>query len=172
MKQRPTLVPHVSSDADAFFENYYRKQHVNGIPVYLGKRIMRGSGFGSAFSGLFRRLLPTAKAGAMSLGKRALEAAGGIAEDLLDGRTFKASANKRLKSGSREILDDVKAALAKPGSSATSRAIQSGSGGVKINIGGRRKTGGKNYRPKATRKKKRELTLDTIGGRGGRSIFV
>lgn len=124
-----TLVAFDPEEASGYYSDYYTKQTGNGddfgFGVYRGRRVMRGGGIGKVFSGLFKRILPTLKAGAMSLGRRALDGAVGLTSDLVDGENFKSAAKKRLKSTGKSLLADVRSALA---SGSRKRRAQSGGG--------------------------------------------
>ena len=54
---------------------------------------------GSILGGLFTRALPFLKSGAEILGKPALN----VATDMIDGKSFKESANDRLKEGIKHV---------------------------------------------------------------------
>jgi hypothetical protein len=111
-----------ASDADAFYENYYRTQVGGAISVFHGRRVMGGDGLGSLLSGGFRRLLPAMR----QVGKRMLESASGVASDVLDGQDFASSTKKHLKLGGKNLLTDVKRALAP--TKGKNESVQSGSG--------------------------------------------
>ena len=87
--------PYCCEASRALYEDYYTKQSGGELPVFYGARTQRGHGIGSVLGGLFRRALYFLKSGAEILGKQALN----VATDIIDGKSFKESANDRLKEG-------------------------------------------------------------------------
>lgn len=91
---------------------------------HQGAEFQRGRGFGSLFSGLFRSLVPIAKAGA-NLGKRVLKSdfvkslssqaldvgkdmVKNIAADVLSGRNFAESAEQELNSAKKKVGEAIR----------------------------------------------------------------
>jgi hypothetical protein len=101
------LVKYHPSDSKSFYEEYYRVQTGSGLGVYRGRRVIKGGGLGSMFSGLLRTVAPLAKKAAMSLGKRALSSVADIASDTLDGQNIGASIRRRAKAAGEDILSDA-----------------------------------------------------------------
>jgi hypothetical protein len=91
---------------------------------HQGIELQRGRGFGSLFSGLFRSLIPIAKAGlnagkrvlqsdyARNLGSRALdvgkEMVKNIASDVLAGQAFKPTATNEINEAKKKISEAIK----------------------------------------------------------------
>ena len=80
------------------YEDYYGRQN-GGSPVFRGSVIQRGHGLGSVLRGLFRSALPLINRGAKALGKHALRTGLEIANDVVDGSSFKESARSRIPRG-------------------------------------------------------------------------
>ena len=87
--------PYCCEVSRALREDYYTKQSGGELPVFYGARTQRGHGIGSVLGGLFRRALPFLKSGAEIFGKQALN----VATDMIDGKSFKESANDWFKEG-------------------------------------------------------------------------
>ena len=75
--------------------------HYSGTTIQGGK--FKGAGIGSVFSKALKFLTPILK----SSGKTLVKSAMNIADDVLDGRTFKDSAKANLKSGGKELLGNL-----------------------------------------------------------------
>lgn len=95
------LVPYKSCVKD--FENFYVNQAGNGIPYYQGQPFQKGYGIGGWFKRLFRTALPFITKGAKSVGKEVLRTGTQIANDLLDGRNIKESAELRARETGRKL---------------------------------------------------------------------
>jgi hypothetical protein len=78
------------------YEDYYMSQSGQGVPIFQGSRGQRGHGLGSILSGLFRSAVPLLKRGLSFFGKQALRTGAQIANDVVDGHSFKESAKKRV----------------------------------------------------------------------------
>ena len=81
------------------YEQYYVQQSGSGGPIFMGASSQRGHGLGSFLSGLFRRAMPFLKRGAKELGKRALHTGLTMANDMVEGSTFRDSAERRIPEG-------------------------------------------------------------------------
>ena len=81
------------------YEDYYTRQSGNGMPIYYGARNQRGHGLGSFLSGLFRRAMPFLTRGAKSLGKQALRTGLNIANDVVEGSSFRDAAIRHVPEG-------------------------------------------------------------------------
>lgn len=73
------------------YSDYYNAQFGNGLTVYRGRPFQNGHGFGGALLGLMRSATPLLK----NMGKTLLRAGVGVAEDLMDGQSFKTSVKSR-----------------------------------------------------------------------------
>jgi len=84
------------------YEDYYCRQVGGEMPVFRGSRHQRGHRLGSVLSGLFRRfVIPFFRDHGKTLASNALKTGVDVAEDVLDGRSLKESANKRLTEGTK-----------------------------------------------------------------------
>ena len=81
------------------YESYYLDQSGNGMPVFVGGRGQAGHGLGSMLSSLFRSAFPMIKRGLATFGKHALKTGLEIADDMVQGESFKDSATKRVPDG-------------------------------------------------------------------------
>ena len=75
------------------------------MPVLSGARIQRGHGLGSILGGFFRRLvLPFLKNNAKNVLTNATE----VADDVLEGRSLKESAKRRVPAGIKRTVRGLK----------------------------------------------------------------
>ena len=89
------------------YEDYYVGQVGRGHPVFTGPRYQRGYGLGGILGGLFRSAMPLLKQGAKTLGREAIRAGVGIAQDALEGKNVKASAKNRLRHAGRNLANSA-----------------------------------------------------------------
>ena len=96
-------------ELDQFYSNYYRKQSGNGygIPVYKGRRVVKGGGIGNMFKGLLKSIKPTLIAGTKKIGSSVLKTLGNVAVDALDGKNIGKSFENRFKDTGKRMLQDV-----------------------------------------------------------------
>lgn len=86
-------------------DEYYVNQAGSGFTPFSGVRYQKGNGFfGRIISGGF---LPLLQSVLPYLGKKALHAGANIADDLMDGKSFKESAVRNLKEYGRTIGRDA-----------------------------------------------------------------
>ena len=82
------------------YEEYYTNQAGSGLPGFQGLRYQRGHGLGSLFRGLVKVAAPLLKKGAIalgkSLGKKALTAGVGLAQDYLGDNKRESNPRKRV----------------------------------------------------------------------------
>ena len=102
---RSVLVPNVKQLTD----HYLRQQHGGNIVGFRGARIQRGYGIGGISKSLARIAIPLFKRGAKAVGKRALQAATEVGQDVLEGKNVIESA----KSRGKQAAGDVAKAAAK-----------------------------------------------------------
>lgn len=88
------------------YEDYYLHQSGSGLPVFHGSRGQRGHGLGSMLSGLFRSAFPLIKRGLASFGKHALKTGLEIANDVVDGSSFKEAAKTRVLPGIKRFAEN------------------------------------------------------------------
>ena len=78
------------------------------MPVFRGSRHQRGHGLGSVLSGLFRRfVIPFFRDHGRTLASNALKTGVDVAEDVLDGRSLKEFAKKRLLEGIKRTAQSL-----------------------------------------------------------------
>jgi len=90
------------------YEDYYSRQVGGEMPVFRGSRHQRGHGLGSVLSGLFRRFVtPFFRDHGKTLASNTLKTGVDVAEDVLDGRSLKESAKKRLPEGIKRTAQSL-----------------------------------------------------------------
>jgi hypothetical protein len=96
--------------SQAMYDNYYARQQRGGdMPVFAGARTQRGHGLGNILSGLFRKIvLPFFKRNVKMVGSRALKTGMEIADDVMEGKSFKDSLKTRVPTGIKRMASDVK----------------------------------------------------------------
>ena len=70
-------------------DHFLRQQRSGNIAGYRGARFQRGYGIGGIFKSLARYAIPLFKQGAKVVGKRALQAATEVGQDVLQGKKCK-----------------------------------------------------------------------------------
>ena len=101
------------------YEDYYSRQNGGEIPVFAGRRFQRGHGLGSILGGFFRRLvLPFIRTHGKNMLTSALKTGMEVADDVLEGQSFKESAKRRVPEGIKRTMQNV--------------IRQSGSGGGRV----------------------------------------
>jgi len=79
------------------------------MPVFAGARIQRGHGLGSILGGFFRRLvLPFVKNNAKNVLTNAVKTGMEVADDVLEGRSLKESAKRRVPTGIKRTVRGLK----------------------------------------------------------------
>jgi hypothetical protein len=96
--------------SQAMYDEYYGRQQRGGdMPVFAGARTQRGHGLGNILSGLFRKIvLPFVKRNVKMVGSRALKTGMEIADDVMEGKSFKDSLKTRVPTGIKRMASDVK----------------------------------------------------------------
>ena len=82
------------------YEQYYldqAKQKGGNLPGFHSARFQQGYGLGSIFKGLFRWAMPHLQQSARVLGKKALQTAVDVAQDVLAGENLKTATKKLAK---------------------------------------------------------------------------
>jgi len=97
--------------------------------IYRGKTVMSGSGIGSIFKALFKRVIPIAKQVGIATGKRLLEGGKAILEDVSSGKNLQGSVKAQFRKAGKDLLSDVRESLSsgKKNNSNTRRRIMSNS---------------------------------------------
>ena len=72
-------------------DHFLRQQRGGNIAGFRGARMQRGYGIGSIFKSLARYAIPLFKQGAKVVGKRALQAATEVGQDVLQGKNVRES---------------------------------------------------------------------------------
>ena len=72
-------------------DHFLRQQRGGSIAGYRGARFQRGYGIGGIFKSLVRYAIPLFKQGAKIVGKRALQAATEVGQDILQGKNVRES---------------------------------------------------------------------------------
>ena len=72
-------------------DHFLRQQRGGNIAGYRGARMQRGYGIGGIFKSLARYAIPLFKQGAKVVGKRALQAATEVGQDVLQGKNVRES---------------------------------------------------------------------------------
>ena len=70
-------------------DHFLRQQRGGNIAGFRGARMQRGYGIGGIFKSFARYAIPPFKQGAEVVGKRALEAAAEVGQDVLQGKNVK-----------------------------------------------------------------------------------
>ena len=95
---RDTLVV----DTKLLKDHFLRQQRGGNITRYRGERFQRGYGIGGIFKSLARNAIPLFKQGAKVVGKRALQAATEVGQDVLRGKNVRES----VKTHGGEVVKD------------------------------------------------------------------
>lgn len=104
MKRRPYCCD-ASRD---LYEEYYSRQNGGEIPVFAGRRFQRGHGLGSILGGFFRRLvLPFIKTHGKGMLTSALKTGMEVADDVLEGKSVKESAKRRVPEGIKRTVQHL-----------------------------------------------------------------
>jgi hypothetical protein len=90
-------------DAKLLKDHFLRQQRGGNIAGFRGARFQRGYGIGSIFKSLARYAIPLFKQGAKVVGKRALQAATEVGQDVLQGNNVK----EAFKSRGKQAVSDV-----------------------------------------------------------------
>jgi hypothetical protein len=90
-------------DAKLLKDHFLRQQRGGNIAGFRGSRMKSGYGIGSIFKSLARYAIPLFKQGAKVVGKRALQAATEVGQDVLQGNNVK----EAFKSRGKQAVSDV-----------------------------------------------------------------
>ena len=149
---RHTFIP----DANDCKLYYLRNQTGGTLPGFHGARIQRGYGLGSFFKSIARVAIPLVKKGVNALGKKAVETAVNVGQDVLEGKSVKQAVASR----GRQAVND----LAKQGVDNIKRQIGGGSKRKRTNQPGPSK------RLKTGSQKKVVILLKQVNGEHRHSI--
>ena len=107
------MTPYREEDSGPFYRAHFLGERQSGgpIPVYAGKEIMGGRGFGSVLSGLMRSAAPLLKRGAGALLNRGLAIGRDAASDILAGKNVGQALKRSAQSQADDIFGDVLGAL-------------------------------------------------------------
>ena len=95
-------------DTKLLKDHFLRQQRGGNIAGFRGARMQRGYGIGSIFKSLARYAIPLFKQGAKVVGKRALQAATEVGQDVLQAKNVKEAFKSRGKQESRQESNDRK----------------------------------------------------------------
>ena len=84
-----------------------RQQRGGNISGFRGARMQRGYGIGSIFKSLARYAIPLFKQGAKVVGKRALQAATEVGQDVLQGKNVKEAFKSRGKQAASDVAKNA-----------------------------------------------------------------
>ena len=90
-------------DAKLLKDHFLRQQRGGNIAGFRGARMQRGYGIGSIFKSLARYAIPLFKQGAKVVGKRALQAATEVGQDVLQGKNVKEAFKSREKQAASDV---------------------------------------------------------------------
>ncbi len=121
---RHTFIP----DANDCKMYYLRNQNGGTLSGFHGARIQRGYGLGSFFKSIVRVALRLVKKGVNAIGKKAMETAVNVGQDVLAGKSVKQAVTSR----GRQAVND----LAKQGVNNVKHQIGGGSKRKRINQSG------------------------------------
>ena len=94
-------------DAKLLKDHFLRQRRGGNIAGFRGARFQRGYGIGSIFKSLARYAIPLFKQGAKVVGKRALQAAIEVGQDLLQGKNVKEAFKSRGKQAASDIAKNA-----------------------------------------------------------------
>ncbi len=147
---RHTFIPD-ANDCKMF---YLKNQNGGTLSGFRGTRIQRGYGLGSFFKSIARVAIPLVKKGVNAIGKKAIETAVNVGQDVLAGKHVKQAVTSR----GRQAVSD----LAKQGVNNVKNQIGGGSKRKRVNQSGPLKTGSQRKVVISTQASKRRTSpLDT-----------
>ena len=103
LKMRRRLVV----DEQLLKNHFLRQQRGGNIAGFRGARMQRGCGIGGIFKSLERYAIPLFKQGAKVVGKRALQAAAEVGQDVLQGKNVKEYFKSRGKQAVSDVAENV-----------------------------------------------------------------
>jgi hypothetical protein len=84
-----------------------RQQRGGNIAGFHGARMQRGYGIGGIFKSLARYAIPLFKQGAKVVGKKALQTATEVGQDVLQGKNVKEAFKSRGKQAASELAENA-----------------------------------------------------------------
>jgi hypothetical protein len=94
-------------DAKLLKDHFLRQQRGGNIAGFHGARMQRGYGIGGIFKILARYAIPLFKQGAKVVGKRALQAATEVGQDVLQGKNVKEAFKSRGKQAASDVVENA-----------------------------------------------------------------
>ena len=94
-------------DAKLLKDHFLRQQRGGNIAEFRGARMQRGYGIGSIFKSLARYAIPLPKQGAKVVGKRALQAATEVGQDVLQRKNVKEAFKSRGKQAASDVAKNA-----------------------------------------------------------------
>ena len=108
------------------FDRYYLNQAGGGggVDVFKGVRVQKGHGLGGLFRGIIKSAMPLLKSGIKSakpmlksgvkvLGKHMLDMGMNLAEDLMEGQSFKSAVKRRSSQAGKKLKRKALQTIAK-----------------------------------------------------------
>jgi hypothetical protein len=94
-------------DAKLLKDHFLRQQCGGNFAGFHGARMQRGYGIGGIFKILGRYAIPLLKQGAKVVGKRALQTATEVGQDVLQGKNVKEAFKSRGKQAASELTENA-----------------------------------------------------------------
>ena len=94
-------------DAKLLKDHFLRQQRGGNIAGFRGGHMQRGYGIGGIFKSFARYAIPLFKQGAKVVGKRALQAATEVGQDVIQGKTVRESFKSRGKEAASDFEENV-----------------------------------------------------------------
>jgi len=92
----------------SLYEDYYTNQSGRGMPIFVGARYQRGHGLGSILGGLFRRVtFLFFRAHGKAIASKAIKTGLQVADDVVQGKSFKESAKRRIPKGIKDVAEGI-----------------------------------------------------------------
>lgn len=107
-------VPYHLDSSAKYIDDYYNQQVGGSLSAFRGSTIQQGSGIGGIFSNLMRGMVPMLKRGAKVAGQQLLNTGLNIANDMIDGDKFADAAKSNLKTGGKQLLNNLTTAFNNP----------------------------------------------------------
>ena len=94
-------------DTKLLKDHFLRQQRRGNIARFRGARMQREYGIGSIFKSLARYAIPLFKQGAKVVGKRALQVATEVGQDVLQGKNVKEAFKSRGKQAASDVVKNA-----------------------------------------------------------------
>jgi uncharacterized membrane-anchored protein YjiN (DUF445 family) len=94
-------------DAKLLKDHFLRQQRGGNIAGFRGASMQRRYGIGGIFKSLARYAIPLFKQGAKVVGKRALQAATEVGQDVIQGKNVRESFESRGKQAASDVVENA-----------------------------------------------------------------